>query len=217
MKLYNIPATVTALIFDIDSTLYTNPEYTFEQTDVQVRHYAQLQHISYDEAKQRITAVQELYKKENPGKTLSFGNTMVALGYSIEESIRWRETLFSPEQFLSQDPRLQQTLALLQPHFAMICVTNNPTIPARKTLEALGVSTYFQDIIALDTTKVSKPHPLPLAMALEKTKSLPQQIVSIGDRYTIDIELPVKMGMGGILVSGVEEVYDIPRILLPKT
>ena len=142
---------------------------------------------------------------------------MVALGYSIEESIRWRETLFSPEQFLSQDPRLQQTLALLQPHFAMICVTNNPTIPARKTLEALGVSTYFQDIIALDTTKVSKPHPLPLTMALEKTKSLPQQTVSIGDRYTIDIELPVKMGMGGILVSGVEEVYDIPRILLPKT
>ena len=54
-------------------------------------------------------------------------------------------------------------------------------------------------------------------MALEKTKSLPQQTVSIGDRYTIDIELPVKMGMGGILVSGVEEVYDIPRILLPKT
>ena len=217
MKLYNIPTTVTTLIFDIDSTLYTNPEYTFEQTDVQVRHYAQLQHISYDEAKQRITAVQELYKKENPGKTLSFGNTMVALGYSIEDSIRWRETLFSPEQCRSQDPRLQQTLALLQPHFAMICVTNNPTIPARKTLEALGVSSYFQDIIALDTTKVSKPHPLPLTMALEKTKSFPQQTVSIGDRYTIDIELPVKMGMGGILVSGVEEVYDIPRILLPKT
>lgn len=37
MKFYKIPQNLKALIFDIDSTLYTNQAYAFEQVDCQVR------------------------------------------------------------------------------------------------------------------------------------------------------------------------------------
>jgi phosphoglycolate phosphatase/putative hydrolase of the HAD superfamily len=40
------------------------------------------------------------------------------------------------------------------------------------------------------------------------------QCIAIGDRYDIDIALPLELGMGGILVDGVEEVYKLPEILL---
>ena len=39
--------------------------------------------------------------------------------------------------------------------------------------------------------------------------------ISIGDRFDIDLSLALSLGMGGILVSGVEEVWELPRIL-PK-
>jgi phosphoglycolate phosphatase/putative hydrolase of the HAD superfamily len=36
--------------------------------------------------------------------------------------------------------------------------------------------------------------------------------VSIGDRCDIDIALPLELGMGGILVEGVEDVYALGEI-----
>jgi phosphoglycolate phosphatase/putative hydrolase of the HAD superfamily len=36
----------------------------------------------------------------------------------------------------------------------------------------------------------------------------------VGDRYDIDIDLPLKLGMGGILVDGVKDVYKLPGILI---
>jgi len=41
----------------------------------------------------------------------------------------------------------------------------------------------------------------------------PETCVSIGDRYDIDLDLPMQMGMGGILVNGVEDVYCLPELL----
>ncbi|MDR2796887.1 MAG: HAD family hydrolase, partial [Treponema sp.] len=32
---------------------------------------------------------------------------------------------------------------------------------------------------------------------------------SVGDRYDMDIALPLSLGMGGILVDGVEDVYHL--------
>uniref|UniRef100_UPI00389030A7 HAD hydrolase-like protein n=1 Tax=Treponema sp. TaxID=166 RepID=UPI00389030A7 len=38
--------------------------------------------------------------------------------------------------------------------------------------------------------------------------------VSIGDRYDIDLALAVELGMGGVLVSGAEDVCNLTGILL---
>jgi phosphoglycolate phosphatase/putative hydrolase of the HAD superfamily len=42
----------------------------------------------------------------------------------------------------------------------------------------------------------------------------PESCLSVGDRYDIDIALPLELGMGGILVDGVEDVYRLPELLL---
>ena len=41
-----------------------------------------------------------------------------------------------------------------------------------------------------------------------------ENCLAVGDRYDMDIKLPLEMGMGGILVSGVEEVYQISKSVL---
>lgn len=219
MQLYNIQKPIKTLIFDIDSTLYTCPEYAHEQIDSQIRHFAKLKNISDDEGRKLVREFRSDWAKKHSGKKISLGNLLTHFGISIQESIEWRKTLFDPKKYLKEDKKLQHALSQLAKSFYLICVTNNPVEPAQKTLEALGVSNLIPQIIGLDTTFKSKPAKEIFDLALKKaSEALGEQLsyrhcVSIGDRYDIDLALPLELGMGAILVEGVKDVYEIPEYL----
>lgn len=213
MHIYSIPEQLSCIIFDIDSTLYTHEEYAIEQVDIQIRHFAKLRNIRSQKAREMISSFRSEHEKKT-GKKVSLGNTLTHFGIPIKESIRWREDLIEPSLFLSKDEQLISVLETLALSYTLIAVTNNPVLPARKTLEVLGVSRFFPTLIGLDTTGVSKPHELPFLEAVKKAGTLPQHCLSVGDRYDIDIDLPLQLGMGGILVDGVEDVYRLPKILI---
>ena len=212
MKTYNLPANPKTLIFDIDSTLYTNAAYAFEQIDCQVRQFARDRGITADEARKMVADYRAQFAAANNGKKISLGNILLAFGIPIEQSVEWRKTLMEPADFLKRDERLIQTLRALQQHFNLICVTNNPVFTARKTLDAIGISEFFPEIVGLDTCLKSKPALEPFEKACELTQTPASQCIAIGDRYDMDIALPLQMGMGGILVNGVEEVYGIKEL-----
>ena len=44
----------------------------------------------------------------------------------------------------------------------------------------------------------------------------PEKCISVGDRYDMDISLPLELGMSGILVSSVNDVYTLPELLMQK-
>ena len=215
MKTYNLPCNPKTLIFDIDSTLYTNSAYAFEQVDCQVRQFARDRGISADEARHMVADYRKKFAAANNGKKISLGNTLLAFGIPIAQSVEWRKTLMEPADFLTRDERLIETLCQLSKSFNLICVTNNPVFTARKTLDAIGISEFFPQIVGLDTCLKSKPALEPFQKACELTQTRPNQCIAIGDRYDMDIALPLEMGMGGILVTGVEEVYEI-GIHIPK-
>ncbi len=213
MKTYNLPSNPKTLIFDIDSTLYTNAAYAFEQVDCQVRQFARERGITADEARRMVADYRRKFAQTNNGKKISLGNTLLAFGIPIAQSVEWRKTLMEPADYLTRDDTLIQTLRTLESRFNLICVTNNPVFTARKTLDAIGISGFFPQIVGLDTCLKSKPAVEPFTKACELTVTTPQQCIAIGDRYDMDISLPLELGMGGILVTGVEEVYSIPSIL----
>ncbi|MBP5519945.1 MAG: HAD family hydrolase [Treponema sp.] len=209
MKIYKIPENLRAFIFDIDSTLYSNSAYAFEQVDCQVRQFAKERGITADEARRMVADYRKKFAEEHNGSKVSLGNTLLAFGVPIEQSVQWRRELLEPADFLYKDEQLIQTLKNLKSKYKLICVTNNPVLPARKTLEALGVSEFFSEIVGLDTCFKSKPAVEPFQTALNLLNEKAENCVAVGDRYDMDIALPLEMGMGGILVSGVEEVYQI--------
>lgn len=213
MKTYNLPSNPKTLIFDIDSTLYTNAAYAFEQVDCQVRQFARERGITADEARRMVADYRRKFAQTNNGKKISLGNTLLAFGIPIAQSVEWRKTLMEPADYLTRDDTLIQTLRTLESRFNLICVTNNPVFTARKTLDAIGISGFFPQIVGLDTCLKSKPAVEPFTKACELTVTTPQRCIAIGDRYDMDISLPLEIGMGGILVTGVEEVYSIPSIL----
>jgi phosphoglycolate phosphatase/putative hydrolase of the HAD superfamily len=214
VKVFRLPQNLKTIIFDIDSTLYTNDAYAHEQVDVQIRRYAELQGISADAARAKVRAYRERWAAEHNGAGVSLGNTLEAFGIPIQTSIQWRRELLEPAQFLHPDPKLEETLARIKERFFLIAVTNNPVLPAQKTLSALGVASFIPEIIGLDTCGVSKPHKAPFLLAAEKTGVPAEHCLSVGDRYDIDIALPLELGMGGILVDGVKDVYELPNLLI---
>ena len=213
MKVYKIPDDLKTIIFDIDSTLYTNAAYAFEQVDCQVREYARITGMTADEAREKVLQYRKNFAAKNDGKKVSLGNTLLSFGIPIEQSVEWRKTLLEPKNFLSRDEKLIEALSHLKEKYKLICVTNNPVLPARKTLDAIGVSEFFPDLVGLDTCFKSKPALEPFLKACEITKTEPENCLAVGDRYDMDVSLPLEMGMGGILVTGVEEVYLIPDTL----
>ena len=220
MKIYKIPSDLRAFIFDIDSTLYTNQAYAFEQVDCQVRQFAKEREITADEARRMVADYRKRFAAEHNGSKVSLGNTLLAFGVPIEQSVEWRRKLLEPADFLGRDDKLIETLQILQSKYQLICVTNNPVLPARKTLEAIGISDFFPEIVGLDTCFKSKPALEPFETAVERLSKASESgikaenCLAVGDRYDMDIALPLEMGMGGILVSGVEEVYQIHKNVL---
>ena len=98
---------------------------------------------------------------------------------------------------------------------ALVCVTNNPIGVGCKTLCALGVEGCIETVIGLDTFGKSKPAKEPFEEAARRTGAKIEECLSVGDRYDIDIALPLEMGMGGILVDGVSDVYELEKVLYP--
>lgn len=213
MKIYKIPNIVKTIIFDIDSTLYTCTAYALEQVDCQVREYARVNGMTADEARKKVADFRQKFALENNGKKISLGNTLLNFGVPISQSVKWRNELMRPQDYLKQDLKLREVLLKLKENYNLICVTNNPVLPARKTLEVIGVSDLFKDIVGLDTCLKSKPALEPFMRAVELTGSSVEECVAVGDRYDMDVALPLEMGMGGVVVTGVEEVYGLGEVL----
>ena len=216
MKVYNLPVKCAAILFDVDSTLYTNPEYARSQIDLPIEKLARLRGITFDQMNDEMNQYRDNWVKTHNGQGISHGNIFKAFGVSISESVKWREELCQPEQYLSQDTRLRSTLEQLSSRFALSVVTNNPVSVAKRTLRALGVEDMFHIIIGLDTCGVSKPHVDILTRAAVLCNVPIDSCVSVGDRYDIDICLPLELSMGGILVDGVEDVYKLPELFVKR-
>jgi phosphoglycolate phosphatase/putative hydrolase of the HAD superfamily len=227
----------------MDGTLYSHAGYLASQTELPLRRLARFHGKTYRAMRAEVDAYRAAWEQEHRGRPgeekISLGNAFKAFGISIEENVRWREELYQPERYLKKDPRLRAALLRLSGKgvppgvsgknrmenpapsrpgapFLLALLTNNPVCIARRTLRCLGVEDCFSSVTGLDTCMLSKPHRIPFRRAAESLGLPPECCISIGDRYEIDIALPLEMGMGGILVDGVEDLYALPELLLPE-
>lgn len=215
MKIYALPGKTLGkgLLFDFDSTLYTNPGYASFQNDVLIERLARERGLSLETLRAEIDARRAADAAAGRGRT-SLGNLFVGLGLPVETSVAWREELIEPSRWLGPDAELDAVLGRLAARYSLALVTNNPRSVGLKGLEALGVSSRFEAVVGLDDTMRSKPDPAPYLRAASALGLEPASCVSIGDRYDVDLVPALSLGMGAVLVDGVEDVYRLPELLL---
>jgi phosphoglycolate phosphatase len=79
-------------------------------------------------------------------------------------------------------------------------VTNKHRYLTVRTLEALGLSRYFDVIVGSDTTPEKKPSPVPIRYVLDMFAVQPDRAVIVGDS-TYDIEAGKNAGIATIAVT----------------
>ncbi len=198
-----------ALIFDMDGTLYENLDYYRFQESSQVERLAGFLGISEKEAAERLGAARQARRAAGLPRT-SMANHFLSLGADMPSIVRWREEALDPRRWLRPDPRLDATLGLLSGRFRLALLTNNPRSVGLASLQALGVAQRFEQVIGLDDTGKSKPSAEPFIAACGLLGLPLASCVSIGDREDVDIGPALRLGMGGILVRSVREVYELP-------
>ena len=214
MKIFSLPANgIQALFFDMDCTLYTHDEYARTQIDLPIERLARLQGKTFEKMREEFAVFQKNWADSHDSKKISLGNTLLNFGVSIGDIIRWREELYQPEKYLVRDEALRLALVQLAKRFSLAVVTNNPVSVAARTLSVLGVHDILQKIVGLDTLRLSKPNEKILREAAKLCGAPEERCVSVGDRYDIDIALPLELGMGGVLVDGVLDVYKLPDLI----
>ncbi|HSV56109.1 MAG TPA: HAD family hydrolase [Magnetospirillaceae bacterium] len=213
MRIFRLPERPRAFLFDLDSTLYTNPGYAAFQNDVLVRELARSR--GADEA--HVLAEVEAARaraSERTGMATSLGNAMVELGVDIATSVAWRKRLIRPEEWLKADARLERALSQLAERFDLAVVTNNPGSVGRASLRTLGVERCFRAVVGLDDTMVSKPAREPFELAARLLGAAIRDCIAVGDRFDVDLAVPLELGMGAVLVDGAEDVLLLPSLFI---
>jgi len=216
MKIFSLSDTTAykGLIFDIDQTLYRHEKYYKEQSDVQLRYLSEKLKRPYEEVSSELNIWRQSFAENNGGRTPSLANTFLhAYNIDIQESSRIRSELINPSEYLERDETLIEVFKILSRKYAIMAVTNNSLKVGQSTLNILGVDCFFSGIIGLDTVMVSKPHEKPFTMAARQMSLEADKIISIGDRYEIDLEIPLQMGMAAILVENMADVYQLKTYL----
>lgn len=213
MRIYRLPAATRAILFDIDGTLYTNAEYGRRQIDVLIEELARVRGQDIDQTRADVEKARATIAGRD-GVQTSLGNAMAALGVDLPTSVAWRERLIDPAAFLSPDARLRAALgSFVEAGIRLVAVTNNPKSVGLASIRALGVDGLFSAVVGLDDTLRSKPAREPYELAARRAEAPPETCLSAGDRYDVDLAVPLDLGMGAVLVDGVEDVYALPEIL----
>ena len=72
----------------------------------------------------------------------------------------------------------------------------------------------FSVLVGLDDTLSGKPSPGPFEETARRLGLAPARCVSVGDRFDVDLAPAMELGMGAILVDGVEDVYELPSLTM---
>jgi HAD superfamily hydrolase (TIGR01549 family) len=217
LQIYSYPSEVQGLIFDIDKTLYENDSYAAHQITILIERLAEERNQKVEITRQEIRQRHKQYEKTNNGAHQSLGNIFVTLGISIETSVRWREELIKPKDFLNSDQRLRQVISQLSKEYCVMAVTNNPVKVGKETLDALGILGSFKYVFGLDSLMKSKPDPAIFRHAAKTADCENGKMLSIGDRFDIDIAPALSVGMGGIHIESVSDVYTLPGIFADQS
>lgn len=197
----------TAVLFDVDGTLYTDETFLREQTEVLVERLATHLAIHYQEAERRVEAARARFRSRT-GKPASLGIAFRELGVDFDTSVAWRTELIKPEGRLAPDSRSVAVIRGIARCASVAVVTNNPVAIAQRTLDALGLGGVFSVVVGLDTGMRSKPHWEGFQAALDALDATADATVMIGDRYGVDLAPVIVRGGGGFLIHSQQDLYD---------
>jgi HAD superfamily hydrolase (TIGR01549 family) len=204
---------IQALIFDMDDTLYTSPEFKGAYRQAALSLIAEVKGIDPLETK-------DLYHRTRTVLAARCGyppsNTLILRELGIAWEVWKNMTIrtIDPGSFLRRDPELVTTISILSSRYRLGLLTNNHRVHTDRILEILGVGPFFQAILTVSETGKTKPDRTLCSTMACLLDVLPEKCLAIGDEEGIDLVPARATGMKTYHVRHVSDVHRL-RELFP--
>ena len=206
-------AGIRGVVFDLDGTLYVNESFVAEIQNAAVGYIAILKGIEISEAAQLMASTrQQLCKKLGTDQTLSAVCT--ELGGTVQQLHRHFQETLQPEAFLARDDRVVDLLQRLSQRYSLFIYTNNNRLLTERIVSLLGFDEMFSRIFTIDDSWQGKPDQQMLVRLLDQIALKPGEVLFVGDRYDVDLQLPEQLGCPVQLSQSVEQLLSLKKLLL---
>lgn len=211
MKLISNQKGIELIVMDFDGTIYSNTLYMNKYYNFAVTVLKDYYGYTIDEA-QKILLDNKIY----PNATSANGSVtqlMLKMGMGLEEWNLYREKCFRIKMHLSDSKIVnKEVLYEIAKTFPIFLLTNNTLNVVRELLENMNISEkIFEKIITADDDNYRGDKLEGIKMISKISGIKLQNILSVGDKFCVDIEPFIKIGGNGFLV---EDPKDIEKLWL---
>jgi len=205
---------IRAIIFDLDGTLYFNDDFSDEIKKGAANYIADLKGISAETA---ATLIRETRKRLSceKGREATLSLVCIELGGSVAGFHATVTPLLHPEMHLKPDYRVKDLLTSLAERFNLYLYTNNNRTLTDRILKTIELSSLFKEIFTIEDFWRPKPDQDVLKYIFSTIHRIPEECLFVGDRYDVDLKLPVKMGSTPFLVTDIQALLGLETFLSP--
>lgn len=203
---------ITAILFDMDGTLYDSTKLLEKQRDIAV---AVLRDFFQWEEEQTI----EVFHKTEMRLQGTLGFKPTASSVVVEAGVPLMTYLYEcgrrydGSTFIQKDNELIKVLKQLRDQNRILVVTNNNRTQTDLILHKLGVYDLFHHIYSLYETRIIKPDVKLYQEIITECGLAADECLVVGDRYDIDLAPAKQIGMHTLLVKDMQDVYGIEQFI----
>lgn len=203
---------LSAAIFDLDGTLYVTDEIDDQNAYAAASAIAEHKGIPIVDAQ---FLLQESRRNPTNNEAYSISQTLSNMGIPQYIIASKQLKLIRPEGLIATDRELVELLHSLRASIKIAVFTNTHKEIAIRILHCLGLAIADFDLIYAGTDLANpKPDSVELNKCLYKLKALPESSIMIGDRWDVDIQPAIDIGMQYLLVQNVNELKSWIRSYL---
>lgn len=203
---------LSAILFDLDGTLYTCSALASEIHRVACSALAEQMGVSGEEAGKRLSAAKAGIIAAT-GREATLSAACLELGCDIRELHRYLAGKIVPEPYLNRDNRVVEMLERLSGRYSLYIYTNNNRSLATRIMAALGIDGYIRKTFSIDGNWRAKPDKKGVEDIFNEIKVVPEHALFVGDRYDVDLRIPAELGSSVFLTRSVEELLTLEEFI----
>jgi len=196
------------IIFDLDGTLYNSEVILKKFAEAAYHTLAKFQNISLEKARGLVEQKRVELKKER-GYSVPYTLTLISYGVPIEFWHQENIKFFDPRNYLDKNENLVKSITELKKRYRLAVLTNNNSTQAERIIEAIGLKGLFDKVFTYNSFKLLKPDPNFLKKAAAEMNAKPEECLTVGDRYNIDLTPARDLGMQAYEVKGPEDIEKL--------
>lgn len=198
---------IKAFIFDLDGTLYETKAMDEANKLALTKSVASHFGIADVEASQRL--LDQAFRRSNSSERGSLLGAAQDLGVSLASITNNQSRYVQPERLIRKDDEVSIAIIELSKSYKIALLTNTRTSIAVRAVEAIGIpSEIFDEVRGGDKLSSPKPSKLDILDMCRKMKINPSETISVGDRWSVDLEPAVEAGLMVRKVRGRNELVQ---------